>query len=51
MLNRADEPYRLFNLKNDPNEMEDLVDRTEHKNLVADLKKKLLDRRAKTSRG
>jgi arylsulfatase A-like enzyme len=49
MLNRDGEPYRLFDLKKDPDEMEDLVDRKEHKDLVADLKSKLLDRRAKTS--
>jgi len=49
MLNRGGEPYRLFNLKNDPNEMEDLVDRKEHAALIAELKNKLLDRRSKTS--
>lgn len=49
MLNRGGEPYRLFNLKKDPNEMEDLVDREEHAALIADLKSKLLERRAKTS--
>lgn len=49
MLNRAGEPYRLFNLKNDPNEMEDLIGRTEQTDLIADLKKKILNRRAKTS--
>jgi len=49
MLNRDAEPYRLFDLKNDPNEMEDLVDRPEHEQLVADLKNKLIERRAQTS--
>ena len=49
MLNRDGEPYRLFDLKNDPSEMEDLVDRTEHKDLIADLKGKLLERRARTA--
>jgi arylsulfatase len=50
MLNRDGEPYRLFNLKNDPGEMEDLIDRPEHKSVITDLKKRLLDRRAKTSK-
>ena len=49
MLNRDGEPYRLFNLKTDPDEMEDLVDRTEHQTLMADLKNQLLERRAKTT--
>jgi len=49
MLNRDGEPYRLFNVKNDADEMEDLVDRKEQKALIADLKKKLLERRAETS--
>jgi len=40
----------LFDLKKDPDEMEDLVDRTEHTKLIADLKNKLLERRAKTSK-
>jgi len=51
MLNRDGEPYRLFDLKKDPDEMEDLVDRKEHKDLIADLKSKLLERRAKASEG
>jgi arylsulfatase A-like enzyme len=49
MLNRDGEPYRLFNVKNDPNEMEDLLDLKEHKDLIADLKSKLLERRARTA--
>ena len=50
MLNRAGEPYRLFDLKSDPNEMEDLVDQKERQQLITDLKSKLLERRAKTSK-
>jgi arylsulfatase len=48
MLNRDGEPYRLFDVKNDPYEMEDLVGRKEHEGLIAELKSKLLDRRAQT---
>jgi choline-sulfatase len=49
MLNAKGEPYRLFDAKNDPDEMEDLVDRKEHAALIAGLKNKLLKRRAQTS--
>ena len=49
MLNRKSEPYRLFNVKDDPREMEDLLGRKEHEALVGELKQKLLDHRAKTS--
>lgn len=51
MLNRKGEPYRLFDLKKDPDEMEDLVGRREHQSLIAELKRKLLERRAQTSNG
>ncbi|HZR78831.1 MAG TPA: sulfatase-like hydrolase/transferase [Chthoniobacterales bacterium] len=50
MLNAKGEPYRLFDLKNDPNEVEDVVDRSEHKDLVAELKRQLFQRRAETSK-
>ena len=50
MLNPAGEPYRLFDVKNDPEEMRDLVDRKEHQKLIADLKNKLLERKAQTSK-
>jgi len=49
MLNAKGEPYRLFDVKNDPGEMEDLIDRNEHKDLIAELKRKLVERRAETS--
>jgi arylsulfatase len=49
MLNVALEPYRLFDVKNDPAEMQDLVDRKEHKALIAHLKNKVLERKAKTA--
>jgi arylsulfatase len=48
MLNRDSEPYRLFDVKKDPHEMEDLIGRKEHERLIAELKSKLLDRRAQT---
>ena len=48
MLNRDGEPYRLFDVKKDPPETEDLIGRKEYENLIAELKSKLLDRRAQT---
>ena len=48
MLNRDGEPYRLFDVKKDPSETEDLIGRKEYENLNAELKSKLLDRRAQT---
>jgi len=48
MLNRDGEPYRLFDVKKDPPETEDLIGRKEYENLNAELKSKLLDRRAQT---
>jgi choline-sulfatase len=48
MLNRDSEPYRFFDVKKDPYEMEDLIGRKEHERLIAELKSKLLDRRAQT---
>ncbi|PYL28291.1 MAG: hypothetical protein DMF45_09735 [Verrucomicrobia bacterium] len=46
MLNRDGEPYRLFDVKKDPPETEGLIGRKEYENLNAELKSKLLDRRA-----
>src|SRR5260370_5651722 len=43
MLNRDDEAYRLFDVKKDPHELEDLSDRKEYENLIAELKSKLVD--------
>jgi choline-sulfatase len=50
MLNRKGEPYRLFDVKNDPQEMEDLVGRSEHGALIEELKKKVADRRRQTGK-
>jgi arylsulfatase len=44
MLNRDREPYRLFDVKKDPHEMEDLMGQKEHEDLIAELKRKVLDR-------
>src|SRR5207302_6392812 len=49
MLKRDGEPYRLFDVETDPDEMEDLVDRKEHQALIMELKRNLLERRAQTS--
>ena len=49
MLNAKGEPYRLFDVKNDADEMEDLVGRTEHQGLIARLTRKLIERRAQTT--
>jgi len=48
MLNRSNEPYRLFDLKRDPDEMADLVEKKEHHALIAQLRGKLLERRSET---
>jgi arylsulfatase A-like enzyme len=50
MLNQKGEPYRLFDVKKDPQEMEDLIGRKESEGLVAELKRKLLDRRKETEK-
>jgi arylsulfatase len=44
MLNREGEAYRLFDVKNDPKEMEDLVCRKEHDGLIKELKNVVRDR-------
>jgi len=51
MLNPEGEPYRLFDVKNDPDEMEDLVEHKERRDLIAELKRRLLERRARTTDG
>ena len=50
MLNSESEPYRLFDLKKDPHEMEDLIGRKESEAMIADLKGKLLDRKKQTAK-
>ena len=50
MLNREDEPYRLFDVKNDPQEMEDLIGRKESEDLIAELKRRLIERRKQTEK-
>jgi len=50
MLNREGEAYRLFNVKKDPHEKEDLIGRKESEDLIAELKRKLLDRRKQTEK-
>jgi hypothetical protein len=50
MLNRDGEAYRLFDVKKDPHEVEDLIGRKEFEGLIADLKSNLLDRRKKTEK-
>jgi len=48
MLNREGEAYRLFDVKNDPDEMEDLVCRKEHDRLIKELKSAIRDRSKQT---
>src|SRR5438128_1685547 len=48
MLNRAGEPYRLFDVKKDPQEMDDLIGQKQSEAVIAELKSKLLDRRKQT---
>jgi arylsulfatase A-like enzyme len=50
MLNQKGEPYRLFDVKKDPHEMEDLIGRKESEGLIAELKRKLLDLRKQTEK-
>lgn len=49
MLNRKHEPYRLFNVKSDPRELNDLIGQTEHKSLIDELKEKVAKRLKKTA--
>jgi arylsulfatase len=48
MLNREGEAYRLFDVKKDPHEMEDLIGRKESENLISELKSKVLKHRTQT---
>jgi arylsulfatase A-like enzyme len=48
MLNRNDEPYRLFDLKNDPYEVQDLATEKRYESVIADLKRTLVNHRAQT---
>jgi len=48
MLNREGDPYRLFDVKKDPQEMDDLVGQKQSEAVIAELKSKLLDRRKQT---
>ena len=48
MLNRDGEPYRLFDVKKDPREMDDLIGQKQSETVIAELKSKLLDRRKQT---
>jgi choline-sulfatase len=50
MLNRDGEPYRLFDVKKDPHEIDDLIGRKEFEAVIANLKSKLLDRRKQTEK-
>jgi arylsulfatase len=49
MLNRKCEAYRLFDVKNDPQEMKDLVGRPEQAASIERLKKKVADRLSETA--
>ncbi|MBV9618555.1 MAG: DUF4976 domain-containing protein, partial [Verrucomicrobia bacterium] len=49
MLNRKGEAYRLFDVKNDPQEMEDVVSRPEHAALIEELEKKVANRLSETA--
>ncbi len=44
MLNRKREPYRLFDVKNDPMEMNDLIGIAEHERLMKELKGEITGR-------
>ena len=48
MLNRKREPYRLFNVKNDPNELSDLIGVAEHERLIKELKGEIAERLKQT---
>jgi arylsulfatase A-like enzyme len=50
MLNRDGEPYRLFDVKKDPHEMDDLIGQKQSEAVIAELKSKLLDRRKQTEK-
>jgi choline-sulfatase len=48
MLNRKREPYRLFDVKNDPSETHDLVGAAEHERLIKELKGEIVERLKQT---
>ena len=48
MLNRKREQYRLFDVKNDPMEMNDLIGIAEHDRLVKELKGEIAGRLKQT---
>jgi arylsulfatase len=48
MLNRKGEPYRLFDVKNDPQEINDLIGRSEHDSLINELKSRVAERLKQT---
>jgi hypothetical protein len=47
MLNREGEPYRLFDVKKDPHEMEDLIGEKEDDNLIKELKRRIVERQTR----
>jgi choline-sulfatase len=49
MLNRKGEAYRLFDVKNDPHEMRELVRLGEHTSLIKDLKTRVAERLKQTA--
>ena len=49
MLNRKREPYRLFNVKSDPRELNDLIGQGENKALIDELKGRVTDRLKQTA--
>ena len=48
MLNRKGEPYRLFDVKNDPDELTDLIGEAEHDRLTKELKGEIAERLKQT---
>lgn len=48
MLNRKREPYRLFDVKKDPNELNDLIGVAEHEPLIKELKGEISERLKQT---
>jgi choline-sulfatase len=48
MLNRKREPYRLFDLRNDPQEVNDLIGLGEHDSLIQELQSKVAERLKQT---
>ena len=48
MLNRKREPYRLFDVKNDPKELNDLIGAADHDRLIKELKGEITERLKQT---